>query len=122
MSVRLERFMERTGVLPTTHVSLLEGSGYLQCTCVRVPYTATCIGEWAGGYDCVDCADRLLVGRCFRGFVLQLLEYSSAVWCSAADTHLKLQERVVSGACLLLLLLLLLLLKKIGNARPGEGD
>ena len=41
--------------------------------------------------------DRLLLGRCFRGFVLPVLEYCSAVWCSAADTHLKLQDRVVSG-------------------------
>ena len=34
--------------------------------------------------------DRSLLGRCFRGFVLPVLEYCSAVWCSAADTHLKL--------------------------------
>ena len=45
--------------------------------------------------------DRLLVGRCFWGFVLPVLEYYSAVWCSAADTHLKLLDRVVSGACFL---------------------
>ena len=32
--------------------------------------------------------DRLLLGRCFRGFVLLVLEYCSAVWCSAADTTL----------------------------------
>ena len=43
--------------------------------------------------------DRLLLGRCFWGFVLPVLEYCSAVWCSAADTHLKLLDRVVSGAC-----------------------
>ena len=42
--------------------------------------------------------DRSLLGRCFRGFVLPVLEYSSAVWCSAADTHLRLLYRVVSGA------------------------
>ena len=42
--------------------------------------------------------DRLLLGRCFRGFVLPVLEYCSAVWCSAADTHLRLLDRVVSGA------------------------
>ena len=40
--------------------------------------------------------DRLLLGRCFRGFVLPVLEYCSAVWCSAVDTHLKLLDRVVS--------------------------
>ena len=42
--------------------------------------------------------DRSLLVRCFRGFVLPLLEYCSAVWCSAADTHLKLLDRAVSGA------------------------
>ena len=45
--------------------------------------------------------DRLLIGRCFWGFVLPVLEYCSAVWCSPADTHLKLLDRVVSGACFL---------------------
>ena len=42
--------------------------------------------------------DRSLPERCFRGFVLPVLEYCSAVWCSAADTHLKLLNSVVSGA------------------------
>ena len=42
--------------------------------------------------------DRSLLGRCFRVFVLPLLEYYSAVWCLAADTHLKLLDRAVSGA------------------------
>ena len=42
--------------------------------------------------------DRSLLGRCFRGFVLPVLEYCSAVWCSAADTHLKLLALAVSGA------------------------
>ena len=37
----------------------------------------------------------------FWGFVLPVLEYCSAVWCSAADTHLKILDRVVSGACFL---------------------
>ena len=32
------------------------------------------------------------------GFVLFVLDYCSAVRCSAADTHLKLLNRVVSGA------------------------
>ena len=41
--------------------------------------------------------DRLLLGRYFRGFVLPVLEYCSAVWCSAADTHLRRLDRVVSG-------------------------
>ena len=34
--------------------------------------------------------DRSLLRSCFRGFILPVLEYCSAVWCSAADTHLKL--------------------------------
>ena len=43
--------------------------------------------------------DRSLLGRCFRGFVLPVLEYCSAVWCSAANKHLKLLDRaVISGA------------------------
>ena len=42
--------------------------------------------------------DRSLLGRCFQGLVLPVLEYCSAVWCSAADTHLKLLDRAVSGA------------------------
>ena len=42
--------------------------------------------------------DRSLLGRCCRCFVLPVLEYCSAVWCSAADTHLKLLDRAVSGA------------------------
>ena len=41
---------------------------------------------------------RAPLGRCFRGFVLAVLEYCSAVWCSAANTHLKLPDRAVSGA------------------------
>ena len=40
--------------------------------------------------------DRFLC--CFRGFVLIVLEYCSAVWCSVADTHIKLLDRVVSRA------------------------
>ena len=42
--------------------------------------------------------DRALLVRCFRGFVLPVLEYCSAVWYSAADTHLKLLDQAVSGA------------------------
>ena len=42
--------------------------------------------------------DRSLLGRCFRLLVLPVLEYCSAVWCSAADTHLKLLDSAVSDA------------------------
>ena len=45
--------------------------------------------------------DRLLLGRFFRGFVLPVLEYRFDLWCSAADTHLKLLDRVVNGAIFL---------------------
>ena len=42
--------------------------------------------------------DTSLLVRCSRGFVFLVLEYCSAVWCSSADTHHKLQDRVVNGA------------------------
>ena len=42
--------------------------------------------------------DRSVLVRCFLGFVLPVLEYCSAVWCSAANTHLRLLDRVVGGA------------------------
>ena len=45
--------------------------------------------------------DRLLLGRSFQCFVLPVLQYCSAVWCSAADTHLKLLGRLVNGASFL---------------------
>ena len=45
--------------------------------------------------------DRLLLGRCFTGFVLPVLEHCSAILCSAADTNLGLLDRVVSGASFL---------------------
>ena len=45
--------------------------------------------------------DRLILWICFRSFVLPVLEYSSAVRCSDANTHLKLLDRVVSGASFL---------------------
>ena len=45
--------------------------------------------------------DKLHFGICFRGFVLTVLGYCSSVWCSAADAHLKLLNRVVSGTSFL---------------------
>ena len=41
--------------------------------------------------------DSPLGGSC-HGLHRRLYPYYSAVWRSAADTHLKLQDRVVSGA------------------------
>ena len=45
--------------------------------------------------------DKSLLGKCFRGFVLPVLEYCSALWRSAADTHSELLDRVVTCAHLL---------------------
>ena len=42
--------------------------------------------------------DRSLLLRSFWSFVLPVLEYCSAVWWSAADSHLKLLDRVVNSA------------------------
>ena len=42
--------------------------------------------------------ERSLLVRCFRGFALPVMEYYSAVWCWAANTHLKLVGRAVSDA------------------------
>ena len=42
--------------------------------------------------------DRSLLGRCFLGVVLPVMEYCSAVWCSGTDTYHKLLDRAVSGA------------------------
>ena len=38
--------------------------------------------------------DRAVLLRSFWSFVLPVLEYCSAVWCSPADSHLKLLDRV----------------------------
>ena len=42
--------------------------------------------------------DRSLLVRSFWSFVLWVLEYCSAVWCSAADSQLKLLDRVDRNA------------------------
>ena len=54
------------------------------------------LGIWTK--SCRVFHDRSLLERCFRGFVLPILEYCSVVWCSAAETHLNLLDRAVSGA------------------------
>ena len=48
VSVRIGRFMERSGVLPTTQFAYLKGLGTCDAL-LCVPHTAECIGEWAGG-------------------------------------------------------------------------
>ena len=42
--------------------------------------------------------DRSLLVRSFWSFVMPVLEYCSAVWYSAADSHLKLLDRIVRSA------------------------
>ena len=42
--------------------------------------------------------DRSLLLRPFWSVVLPVLEYCLAVWCSAADSHLKLLDRFVRSA------------------------
>ena len=57
------------------------------------------------------------LGDAFWGFALPGLEYRSAVWCSAADTHLKLLycavigARFLTGVCLSMKLLIVDLLQ-----------
>ena len=43
--------------------------------------------------------DRLLLVRCFGVISCPFLQYCSAVWCSAVDTHLKLLNSVLNGTC-----------------------
>ena len=43
--------------------------------------------------------DRSLLLRYFWSFVLPVLEYCSAVWCLAADSHLKLLDIVACQQC-----------------------
>ena len=53
MSVRLGPFIERSGVLSTTQFAYRKGLGTCDAL-LCVPYTAECIGEWAGGPDRAD--------------------------------------------------------------------
>ena len=43
--------------------------------------------------------DPSLMKTCFYSFLLPVLEYCSAVWCSAADSHLRLLDRARAVAC-----------------------
>ena len=56
MSVRLGRFIERNAVLPITLFAYRKGLGTYDALRVPMmhPYTAKCIGDWAGGYDHAD--------------------------------------------------------------------
>ena len=53
VSVRLGRFTERSGVLPTTQFAYRKGLDTCDAL-LCVPYTAECIVEWAGGSDRAD--------------------------------------------------------------------
>ena len=37
--------------------------------------------------------DQSILQKCFSSFILPCLEYCSPVWCSAADSHLRLLDR-----------------------------
>ena len=50
-----------------------------------------------GKYSIIDC----FLGDAVVVLSLPVLEYCSAVWCSATDTHLRLLDLVVSGASIL---------------------
>ena len=54
MSVRLGRFMERSGVLPTTQFAHRKGLGTCDALLCLSHYTAECIREWTGGSDRAD--------------------------------------------------------------------
>ena len=41
--------------------------------------------------------DESVLLKCYNAFLLPCLEYCSPVWCSAADSHLKLLDRVMSS-------------------------
>ena len=49
VSVRLRRFMEHSGVRPTTQFAYRKGLGTYNALFVFVAYTEKCIGDWAGG-------------------------------------------------------------------------
>ena len=53
VSVRLGRFTESNGVVPTTQFACLKGLGTCDAL-MCVSLTAKCIGEWAGGWDRAD--------------------------------------------------------------------
>ena len=72
------------------------------CAEVIIFLSAQSLGS-PGEYFMIDCS---LIVRYFRGFALPVLEYRSAVWCSAADTYHKLFDRVVSGAYFLMVVCL----------------
>ena len=53
VAVRLGRFMERSGVLPTTQFAYRKGLGTCDVLLCQ-SHTLKCIGEWAGGLDRTD--------------------------------------------------------------------
>ena len=67
------------------------------------------VGEWCDLWGMKLNASKtktMIVSRsrltsCLSSFVLPVLEFCSALCCSAADTHLKLLDHVVSGASFL---------------------
>ena len=52
------------------------------------------IGLLRRAHSIFDSAE--VLQHCFRSFMLPILEYASAVWCSAAVSHLAMLDRIVN--------------------------
>ena len=74
VSVRFGRFMKRSDVLLTTQFAYRKG---------------------LGTSDTLLCVFHTLQSALESGQEARIVQYCSAVWCSAADTHLKLLDRAV---------------------------
>ena len=101
MSVRLGRFIERSGVLPTTQFAYRKGLGTCDALlCVSHTLQSTLESGQEARFVQIDLV-QLLIG--------------STIWAFSIISALWVLE-------VLSCLLLLLLLKEVGNARLGESD
>ena len=63
-------------ILGVTFDSKMTFENHLRCVCRAASQRLSILRKsWQVFHD------KLLLGRCFRGFVLPVLEYCSAVWC-----------------------------------------
>ena len=102
--------MERSGVLRTTQFVYRKGLGNCDALlCVSQTLQSELESgqdarivqiDFSAGFDRVNHVG-ILCKLCSVSIGGSVLEYCSAVWCSVADTHIKLPDRVVSGACFL---------------------
>ena len=70
----------------------------MRSTLIRSVSSAAAQGLGIMIKSCQVFHDRSLLLRSFWSFVLPVLKYRAAVWCSAADSRLKLLDRVVVSA------------------------